>query len=85
MLLAEGSPDPLFGRWIATYGGEEYGETVERVLEEMDPTAFRCTVADESVSGTLEEIGGESYEREEVDALRETIRDEIEAEQDAEV
>ena len=36
VLLAEGSPDPLFGRWIATYGGDEYGETVERVLEEMD-------------------------------------------------
>lgn len=36
MLLAEGSGDPLFQRWIATYGGEEYGETVERVLEEMD-------------------------------------------------
>jgi len=56
-----------------------------RVLEKMEPTAFRCAVADESASDTLEEIGGESYEREEVDALRETIRDEIEAEQDAEV
>jgi hypothetical protein len=36
MLLAGGSGEPLFQRWIATYGGEEYGETVERVLEEMD-------------------------------------------------
>lgn len=36
LLLAQGSPNPLFQRWIDTYGGEEYGETVERVLEEMD-------------------------------------------------
>lgn len=63
-------------------GGPFAGMLPSRVLEEMDPIAFRCAVADESVSGTLEEIGGESYEREEADALRETIRDEIEAEND---
>jgi thiaminase/transcriptional activator TenA len=31
-LLAKGSPDPLFQRWIDTYGGEEFQVTVERVL-----------------------------------------------------
>jgi len=35
-LLAQGSPNPLHQRWIATYGGEEYGATVEAVLDEMD-------------------------------------------------
>ncbi|MDI3316316.1 MAG: thiaminase II [Bacillota bacterium] len=32
-LLARGSPDALYRRWIETYGGEEYGRTVRRVLE----------------------------------------------------
>ena len=31
-LLERGSPDPLFRRWIDTYGGEEYGGVVEEVL-----------------------------------------------------
>jgi thiaminase/transcriptional activator TenA len=35
-LLAKGSPDPLCQRWIDTYGGEEYGEVVEEVLQMTD-------------------------------------------------
>ncbi len=31
-LLAASSPNPLYARWIATYGGEEFGATVEAVL-----------------------------------------------------
>jgi thiaminase/transcriptional activator TenA len=31
-LLDRGSPDPLYRRWIETYGGEEYGKVVEAVL-----------------------------------------------------
>ena len=35
-LLERGSPDPLFRRWIDTYGGDEYGETVQTVLDVTD-------------------------------------------------
>jgi thiaminase/transcriptional activator TenA len=35
-LLERGSPDPLFRRWIDTYGGEEYGDVVEEVLRMTD-------------------------------------------------
>ena len=32
-LLDRGSPEPLYARWIETYGGEEYGAIVEDVLQ----------------------------------------------------
>ncbi|RMG49684.1 MAG: thiaminase II [Acidobacteria bacterium] len=32
-LLAEGSSDPLYQRWIDTYGAEDFGQLVEAVLE----------------------------------------------------
>jgi thiaminase (transcriptional activator TenA) len=35
-LLGRGSPDPRFQRWIGTYGGEEFGETVRGVLDVAD-------------------------------------------------
>lgn len=35
-LLGQGSPDPLFRRWIETYGGEEFGAIVAAVLEAVD-------------------------------------------------
>ena len=35
-LLGRGSPDPRFQRWIGTYGGEEFGETVRGVLDIAD-------------------------------------------------
>ncbi|HLH68014.1 MAG TPA: thiaminase II [Candidatus Dormibacteraeota bacterium] len=35
-LLDRGSPDPLYRRWIETYGGEEYGEIVRAVLQLTD-------------------------------------------------
>ncbi len=35
-LLESGSPDPLYARWIETYGGEEFGEVVAAVLELAD-------------------------------------------------
>ena len=31
-LIRKGSPNPLYRRWIDTYGGEEYGDIVKRVL-----------------------------------------------------
>jgi thiaminase/transcriptional activator TenA len=44
-LLAQGSPDPLYQQWIATYGGEEYGAIVEAVLDEMDRAGEGLTPA----------------------------------------
>jgi len=35
-LLRRGSPDPRYQKWIATYGGEEYGDTVREVLTVAD-------------------------------------------------
>lgn len=35
-LLASGSPDPRYQRWIATYGGDEYGEVVADAIAELD-------------------------------------------------
>ena len=35
-LLERGSPDPLYERWIETYGGEEFAEVVRAVLALTD-------------------------------------------------
>jgi thiaminase (transcriptional activator TenA) len=35
-LLRRGSPDPRYQRWIDTYGGEEFGATVQDVLAVAD-------------------------------------------------
>ncbi|MDN5750303.1 MAG: thiaminase II [Pseudonocardia sp.] len=35
-LLAAGSPDPLYARWIAMYGGVEYQGVVDAVLDVTD-------------------------------------------------
>ncbi len=35
-LLERGSPDPMYRRWIDTYGGEEFNELVRAVLELTD-------------------------------------------------
>jgi thiaminase/transcriptional activator TenA len=40
-LLERGSPDPLYQRWIETYGGEEYAGIVRAVLEFTDKMAER--------------------------------------------
>jgi thiaminase/transcriptional activator TenA len=38
-LIERGSPDPLYSRWIETYGGEEYGAIVEEVIVLTDRVA----------------------------------------------
>ena len=38
-LLAESSPDPLYARWIAMYGGEEFRAVVEAAVRVMDRVA----------------------------------------------
>ena len=35
-LLRRGSPDPLYSRWIATYGGEEFAAVVREALAILD-------------------------------------------------
>jgi len=35
-LLERGSPNPMYQKWIDTYGGEEFGALVETVLELTD-------------------------------------------------
>lgn len=35
-LLEKGSPNPMYGKWIDTYGGEEFGALVEAVLALTD-------------------------------------------------
>ncbi len=46
-LLEEGSPDPLYTRWIQTYGGEDYGRVVEAVLRLTDEVSADLRPADE--------------------------------------
>ena len=38
-LLVRSSPDPAYARWIATYGGEEFGKIVADVLAQDSRTA----------------------------------------------
>ena len=48
-LLARSSPDPLYARWIATYGGEEFGKIVADVLALVDRVGERAGAAEQAV------------------------------------
>ncbi len=45
-LLARSSPDPLYARWIATYGGEEFGRIVADVLALVDRVGEGASAAE---------------------------------------
>src|SRR5215831_17705705 len=45
-LLRRGSPNRRYQQWIATYGGEEYGDTVREVLAATDRLAPGLTPSD---------------------------------------
>jgi len=45
-LLEHGSPDPLYARWIETYGGEEFAEVVRAVLDLTDRIAPELSEAE---------------------------------------
>lgn len=47
-LLARSSPDPAYARWIATYGGEEFGRIVADVLALVDSTGERAGAAEQA-------------------------------------
>jgi thiaminase/transcriptional activator TenA len=49
-LLQRGSPHPLYARWIATYGGEEYDAVVRAVLELADRVGPRLSEADRAAA-----------------------------------
>lgn len=45
-LVGAGSPDPLYARWIDTYGGEEFAEVVRRVLALADEIGSDLTATE---------------------------------------
>lgn len=47
-LLKKGSPNPLYDRWIKTYGGEEYERGVKAVLEIVN--SFKLTQEEEATA-----------------------------------
>jgi thiaminase/transcriptional activator TenA len=47
-LLARASPDPLYARWIATYGGEEFGRIVADVLALVDRVGGAAGAAEQA-------------------------------------
>ncbi len=49
-LLARGSSDPRYQRWIDSYGGDEFAATVGQVLELADRTGPTLTAADETAA-----------------------------------
>lgn len=61
-------------------GGPFAWMTPSRVLREMDPTAHRCGVADHADGQGWTEIGGDYYDTNEVDAIKERVDEEMDAE-----
>lgn len=49
-LLRRGSPHPLYARWIATYGGEEFGAVVQAVLDLTDRIGPALSEADRAAA-----------------------------------
>jgi thiaminase (transcriptional activator TenA) len=45
-LLAHSSPDPLYARWIETYGGEEFEQAVEEMLDLTDAIGAQLNARD---------------------------------------
>jgi thiaminase (transcriptional activator TenA) len=45
-LLTRGSPDPLYARWIAMYGSDEFQAVVDAVLELTDRVAAAASAAE---------------------------------------
>lgn len=46
-LLERSSPDPLYARWIGTYGGEEFGAIVAAVLDVVDRVGASASAAEQ--------------------------------------
>jgi len=69
---------------VVRVGGLSF--TPSRIIEELDPTAFRCGVsdyADSLIGETLsEEIDGEYYNLDEVNDIRDEIESELDEEEE---
>ena len=50
-LLPQGSPDPLYARWIETYGGDEFAEVVRSVLALTDRLGPELSPAERERAG----------------------------------
>ena len=50
-LLAEGSPDARFQRWIDSYGGDDFAATVAQVLDLTDRVGATLSPAEEATAG----------------------------------
>lgn len=64
---------------LESVGGPFTHMSAARVLEEVDPVAYRCGFndwIDGELRETVEEIGGDYYDKREADELRERIEDE---------
>ncbi|MFC4942659.1 thiaminase II [Pseudonocardia sp. GCM10023141] len=48
-LVARSSPDPLYARWIALYGGAEYQAVVDAVLDVTDAIGARASEAERAL------------------------------------
>jgi thiaminase/transcriptional activator TenA len=48
VLIERGSPEPLYRRWIETYGGEEFAEIVRAVLALRDRIGEELAPAEKS-------------------------------------
>lgn len=51
-----------------------------RIIEELDPTAFRCGMVDYIDSLSLVEINGDYYEQDAVETERDSLVDDLESE-----
>jgi thiaminase/transcriptional activator TenA len=49
-LVAHGSPDPRYQRWIDSYGGDDFAATVAAVLDLTDRLGSELNPADEAVA-----------------------------------
>ena len=49
-LAQRGSPNPLYARWIDTYGGEQFGAVVQAVLDLTDRVAASLSQADRAAA-----------------------------------
>jgi hypothetical protein len=71
---------------VVKVGGLSF--TPSRIIEELDPTAFRCGVndyADSLIGETIsEEIDGEYYNLDEVNDIRDEIESELDEEEETE-
>jgi len=50
ILLSRSSPDPLYVRWIATYGGEDFERAVGEMLELTDAIGEHLSARDQQSS-----------------------------------